>query len=158
MKAMVFLVVMYRCEIWIIKKAEYQKLMLSNCGVGEDSRVPRENETSQLEWGFHHAEVEGKRWEAVVRIAQMSQAFLFLPVFCKFSPRICIKLFYPIRKICRDLIIILFLYIHFSPGSCFTEVLVHGTPHTHNYFQSSSYIFILCVYIYIYTHTHCVYT
>ena len=25
-KAMVFLVVMYRCEIWIIKKAEYQKI------------------------------------------------------------------------------------------------------------------------------------
>ena len=31
-KAIVFLVVMYRCENWIIKK-----LMLSNCGAGEDS-------------------------------------------------------------------------------------------------------------------------
>ena len=36
-KAMVFLVVMYGCEIWTIKNAEHQKLMLLNCGVGEDS-------------------------------------------------------------------------------------------------------------------------
>ena len=34
-KAMVFPVVMYGCESWTIKKAE--KLMLLNCGVGEDS-------------------------------------------------------------------------------------------------------------------------
>ena len=32
-KAMVFPVVMYRCESWAIKKAE----CLLNCGVGEDS-------------------------------------------------------------------------------------------------------------------------
>ena len=32
-KAMIFTVVMYRCESWTIKKIE----MLSNCGVGEDS-------------------------------------------------------------------------------------------------------------------------
>ena len=36
-KAMVFLVVMYRCESWTIKKAECEELMLLNCGVGEDS-------------------------------------------------------------------------------------------------------------------------
>ena len=35
-KAMVFPVVMYGYESWIIKKAEHQKLMLSNCA-GEDS-------------------------------------------------------------------------------------------------------------------------
>ena len=35
-KAMVFLVVMYGCESWTIKKVEHQ-LMLLNCGVGEDS-------------------------------------------------------------------------------------------------------------------------
>ena len=34
-KAMVFLVVMYGCENWTIKKAK--ELMLLNCGVGEDS-------------------------------------------------------------------------------------------------------------------------
>ena len=34
-KAMVFPVVMYGCDSWIIKKAE--ELMLLNCGVGEDS-------------------------------------------------------------------------------------------------------------------------
>ena len=34
-KAMVFLVVMYGCESWTIKKAE--ELMLLNCGVGENS-------------------------------------------------------------------------------------------------------------------------
>ena len=41
-KAMVFPVVMYGYESWIIKKAEHQRLsakelMLLNCGVGEDS-------------------------------------------------------------------------------------------------------------------------
>ena len=36
-KAIVFPVVMYRCERWIIKKAEAKELMLLNCGVGEDS-------------------------------------------------------------------------------------------------------------------------
>ena len=36
-KAMVFPVVMYRCENWSIKKAEAEELMLLNCGVGEDS-------------------------------------------------------------------------------------------------------------------------
>ena len=37
-KAMVFPVVMYGCESWTIKKAEcWKKLMLLNCGVGEDS-------------------------------------------------------------------------------------------------------------------------
>ena len=36
-KAMVFPVVMYGCEGRIIKKAECQRLMLLNCGAGEDS-------------------------------------------------------------------------------------------------------------------------
>ena len=36
-KAMVFLVVMYGCESWTVKKAESQELMLLNCGVGEGS-------------------------------------------------------------------------------------------------------------------------
>ena len=36
-KAMVFPVVMYGCESWTVKKAEGWKLMLLNCGVGEDS-------------------------------------------------------------------------------------------------------------------------
>ena len=34
---MVFPVVMYECEKWTIKKAEHPKMMLLNCGVGEDS-------------------------------------------------------------------------------------------------------------------------
>ena len=34
-KAMVFPVVMYRCESWTVKKAE--ELIPLNCGVGEDS-------------------------------------------------------------------------------------------------------------------------
>ena len=33
-KAMVFLVVLYGCESWTIKKAE--ELMFLNCGIGED--------------------------------------------------------------------------------------------------------------------------
>ena len=36
-KAMVFPVVMYGYESWTIKKAEPEKLMLLNCGAGEDS-------------------------------------------------------------------------------------------------------------------------
>ena len=36
-KVMVFLVVMYGCESWTIKKAEHRRTVLLNCGVGEDS-------------------------------------------------------------------------------------------------------------------------
>ena len=36
-KAMVFPVVMYGCESWTVKKAEYQRTMLLNCGAGEGS-------------------------------------------------------------------------------------------------------------------------
>ena len=36
-KAMIFPVDMYGRESWAIKKAEHKKLMLLNCGVGEDS-------------------------------------------------------------------------------------------------------------------------
>ena len=36
-KALVFPVVMYRYESWTVKKAECRKLMLLNCGFGEDS-------------------------------------------------------------------------------------------------------------------------
>ena len=36
-KAMVFLVVMHRCESWTIKRLSTKELMLSNCGAGEDS-------------------------------------------------------------------------------------------------------------------------
>ena len=35
--AMVFPVVMYGCESWIIKNLSDEELMLLNCGVGEDS-------------------------------------------------------------------------------------------------------------------------
>ena len=36
-KAMIFPVVMYGCESWTVKKAECHRMMLLNCGVGEDS-------------------------------------------------------------------------------------------------------------------------
>ena len=36
-KAMVFPVVMYRCESWTIKKTDCQRMMPSNCGAEEDS-------------------------------------------------------------------------------------------------------------------------
>ena len=36
-KAMVFPLVMYRCESCTIKKAECQRIDALNCGVGEDS-------------------------------------------------------------------------------------------------------------------------
>ena len=36
-KTMVFPVVMYGCESWIIKKAEHRRIDDLNCSVGEDS-------------------------------------------------------------------------------------------------------------------------
>ena len=36
-KAMVFPVVMYGCESWMVKKAECRRIDVLNCGVGEDS-------------------------------------------------------------------------------------------------------------------------
>ena len=39
-KAMFFPVVMYGCESWTIKKAEYEELMVLNHGAGEDSWEP----------------------------------------------------------------------------------------------------------------------
>ena len=36
-KAIVFPVVMYRCEGWTIKKQSAKELMLLNCGIGENS-------------------------------------------------------------------------------------------------------------------------
>ena len=36
-KAMVFPVVMYGCESWIIKRLNTDQLMLLNCDAGEDS-------------------------------------------------------------------------------------------------------------------------
>ena len=36
-KAVVFPVVMYGCEIWTVKKTERQRIEVLNCGVGEDA-------------------------------------------------------------------------------------------------------------------------
>ena len=36
-KAIVFPIVMYRCDSWTIKKAEHRRIDVFNCGVGEDS-------------------------------------------------------------------------------------------------------------------------
>ena len=36
-KAMVFPVVMYGCESWTVRRLSAEKLMLLNCGIGEDS-------------------------------------------------------------------------------------------------------------------------
>ena len=36
-KALIFSVVMYGCESWIIKKLSAEELMLLNCSIGEDS-------------------------------------------------------------------------------------------------------------------------
>ena len=36
-KAMVFPVIKYECDSWIIKKAEHRRIDILNCGVGEDS-------------------------------------------------------------------------------------------------------------------------
>ena len=36
-KAMFFSVIMYRYEGWTMKKAEHQRILLFNCGAGEES-------------------------------------------------------------------------------------------------------------------------
>ena len=36
-KAMIFLVVIYGCESWTVKKADTEEVMVLNYGVGEDS-------------------------------------------------------------------------------------------------------------------------
>ena len=36
-RAIIFPAIMHGCEIWTVKKAEHEELMLLNCGVGEDS-------------------------------------------------------------------------------------------------------------------------
>ena len=46
-KAMVFLVVMYECENWTIKKLSTKELMLFNCGVGEESLGLQGDQSSQ---------------------------------------------------------------------------------------------------------------
>ena len=37
-KHMVFTVIRYGCKSWTLRKLSAEELMLSNCGVGEDSR------------------------------------------------------------------------------------------------------------------------
>ena len=46
-KAMVFPLVMYGCEIWTIKLSA-EELMLLNCGVGEDFESPLDCKEIQL--------------------------------------------------------------------------------------------------------------
>ena len=52
-KAMVFPIVMYRCESWTIKKAEQEEQMLLNCGVGEDSWELLELQGNQTKGNQH---------------------------------------------------------------------------------------------------------
>ena len=50
-KAMVFPVVMCRCESWTVKRLSTEELMLLNCGTGEDfleSPGLQEDQTNQL--------------------------------------------------------------------------------------------------------------
>ena len=49
---------MYGCESWTIKKAKCRKLMLFNCGVGEDSRSPMDCKEIKLVIGRTDDEAE----------------------------------------------------------------------------------------------------
>ena len=62
-KAIVFPVVMYGCERWTIKKADYWELMLLNCGVGEDSweSLGLQDQTSQS-WRRSTLNIHWKDW------------------------------------------------------------------------------------------------
>ena len=65
-KAMVFLVVMYGCESWTIKKAEHRRIdmMLLNCGVGEDSweSFGLQGDTTSPSWRRSVLGVHWKDW------------------------------------------------------------------------------------------------
>ena len=54
-KATVFLIVTYGCESWTIKKAECKEVMLSNCGVGEDSRESLGERRDQLSQSYRRS-------------------------------------------------------------------------------------------------------
>ena len=59
-KAIVFLVVMYGCESWTVKKAEHQRIMPSNCCAGKDLDAGRDwgqekkGTTEDEMAGWHH--------------------------------------------------------------------------------------------------------
>ena len=58
-KAIVFPVGMYGCESWTMKKLSTKELMLLNCGVGEELRVPwtarRSNQSILKEISFEYS-------------------------------------------------------------------------------------------------------
>ena len=52
-KAMVFLVVMYGCESWTVKKADTKELLPSNCGALGNSNVFLQLEKYHSHTGFN---------------------------------------------------------------------------------------------------------
>ena len=63
-KAMVFPVVMYGCESWIIRKLSAKELMLLNCGVGEDSweSLGLQGDPTHQSWGKSVMNIHWKDW------------------------------------------------------------------------------------------------
>ena len=63
-KAMVFPVVMYRCESWTINKDEHEELMLLDCGVGEDSweSLTQQEEPTSPSWRKSVLNIHWKDW------------------------------------------------------------------------------------------------
>ena len=61
-KAMVFPVVMYRCESWTIKKAEHRRIDALNCGVGEDSWESLELQGDQTSQRKSTLSIHWKDW------------------------------------------------------------------------------------------------
>ena len=59
-KAMVFPVVMYRCESWTIKKAECRRIDASNCGVAES--LGGEGNGTPLQYSFLENSMDGGAW------------------------------------------------------------------------------------------------
>ena len=75
-KAMVVRYVMYGYESWTIKKAKHRKLMLLNCGVGEDSR-----ESLGLQGDPTSPSKGNQSWVFIVRIdADIETSILWPPV------------------------------------------------------------------------------
>ena len=51
-KAIIFPVVMYGCDSWIVKRLSNKELMLLNCGVGEDSWESLEQQGDQTSQSY----------------------------------------------------------------------------------------------------------
>ena len=115
-KAMVFPVVMYGCESWIIRSLNAEELMFSNCGVGEDyagkdRRQGKKGIAEDEMAGWHH-QLNGHEFEQAPGDSEgQGSLACFSPWGCKESDRT--------EQLKNDNICIIYMYV-FICIICFT--------------------------------------